>query len=200
MIRVKGYSLIELVIVIVIIGLLAMTALPKFLNITEEAKLSALKSMSGGFATAVMSARAQWEAVGRPVDRHNNNSINYDGSLFRLTKAITNDTVLDGYPFAVSASNTVIVNQLTSEDCVDLMASLLQNAPKVTANLADIETDNMLFYATVSGLEVKKQCRYYQLASASRNSSGSINVTAGHSFTYIPALGRVEVNLKNKME
>lgn len=36
----QGFSLVELVIVIVIIGLLAVAALPKFLDVTDEAKKS----------------------------------------------------------------------------------------------------------------------------------------------------------------
>ena len=33
-----GFSLIELVIVIVVLGILAVTALPRFLDVSEEAK------------------------------------------------------------------------------------------------------------------------------------------------------------------
>jgi MSHA pilin protein MshB len=34
----KGFSLVELVIVIVVVGLLAVAALPRFLDVTDEAK------------------------------------------------------------------------------------------------------------------------------------------------------------------
>ena len=40
MTQVRGFSLIELVIVIVVLGILAVTALPRFLDVTEEAKNS----------------------------------------------------------------------------------------------------------------------------------------------------------------
>lgn len=36
----QGFSLVELVIVIVVVGLLAVAALPRFLDVTDEAKAS----------------------------------------------------------------------------------------------------------------------------------------------------------------
>ncbi len=51
--RSAGFSLIELVIVIVILGILAVTALPRFLDVTDEAKKASVEGVSGGFATGV---------------------------------------------------------------------------------------------------------------------------------------------------
>ena len=65
MTQVRGFSLIELVIVIVVLGILAVTALPRFLDVTEEAKNASVEGVSGGFATGVLLVRAQWEAKGR---------------------------------------------------------------------------------------------------------------------------------------
>lgn len=58
--RAAGFSLIELVIVIVILGILAVTALPRFLDVTDEAKKASVEGVSGGFATGVSLVRAQW--------------------------------------------------------------------------------------------------------------------------------------------
>lgn len=55
----QGFSLVELVIVIVVVGLLAVAALPRFLDVTDEAKKASIEGLQG-FATGVLSARAQW--------------------------------------------------------------------------------------------------------------------------------------------
>ena len=60
----QGFTLIELVIVIVILGLLAATALPRFADITSEARTAALAGVAGGFRSAIAITHAQWLATG----------------------------------------------------------------------------------------------------------------------------------------
>ena len=48
----RGFTLIELVVVIVILGILAVTAAPKFLNLQDDAKISAVKGLAGGMKGA----------------------------------------------------------------------------------------------------------------------------------------------------
>ena len=62
----RGFTLIELVVVIVLIGFLAVNAIPKFIDLTVQAKQANIEGMAGGFATGVSLVRSQWESEARP--------------------------------------------------------------------------------------------------------------------------------------
>jgi MSHA pilin protein MshB len=112
----KGFSLIELVIVIVILGLLAATAIPRFLNVTEDAEDASVDGVAGGLATAVSFVRSQWE-----VDGRNNPNVVLDGARVRL------DT---RFGFPTGTGGNFNATNMTEARCSEVFNTVLQNAPR----------------------------------------------------------------------
>lgn len=196
----RGFSLIELVIVVIILGILAVTALPKFLNITDEAEAANIEGIAGGFATGVSLVRAQWEAEGRPTE-NNVNSIWYDGARLYLTEEIS-ETVSPGYPLA--ANTGFAYNTITATECVEVWQGLLQNPPSLTATIADLNDpanqNAFRYFVEVSGAGVNHSCDYYLVTTLDKNAAGNYvnpTIAVGNNFQYFPATGRVTININN---
>ena len=62
-----GFTIIELVVVILLLGILTATALPRFMDVTDEAHAAVVDALEGGLTTGNALFRAQWVAEGQPL-------------------------------------------------------------------------------------------------------------------------------------
>jgi len=189
----SGFTLIELVIVVVILGFLAVTAIPKFLDLTDQAKQANIEGMAGGFATGVSLARAQWEAEGRPKNSSDQNSVNYDGTTVYLTVEVV-DSVRPGYILGTTAASTI-----ANVNCIEVWNAIFQQPPSISTS--DLTIDSSVDYFASKDTDL---CHYYLKATLARSTTDSTlyvnpeNSTAvGNSFTYEPANSSVIVYINN---
>ncbi|WP_282109391.1 pilin [Shewanella algicola] len=190
----QGFSLIELVIVIVILGLLAATAIPRFLNVTDDAEDASVDGVAGGLATAVSFVRAQWE-----VDGRRNTSVVLDGTTISLDSR---------FGFPTGTTNTS-ATAMTTTRCQEVFDSVLQNAPRnvlVNQDASDVRyivsvqggsggSSTSIDGVTVNNLDV---CVYHQVASLALDQTSGVATptpdltTAGaKGVTYNPGTGQV---------
>jgi len=200
----SGFTLIELVIVVVILGFLAVTAIPKFLDLTDQAKQANIEGMAGGFATAVSLVRAQWEAEGRPKDATSQNIVDYDGTDLILTTQATG--IRPGYVVSSVAgqnNGAALGTGFTAANCVDIWQSIFQQPPRLTDSISTLNSDSTLDYlADKSGEGATTLCHFYLKETLSKDGNNNFAdpgalTSTGNSFTYQPADSSVVVYINN---
>ncbi|PSU47011.1 MSHA biogenesis protein MshA [Photobacterium frigidiphilum] len=112
--RQGGFTLIELVVVIVILGILAVTAAPKFMNFQDDARKASLQGLKGAVdgAAGIVFGKAALEGV------------EGDGT----GKNVEGVDLAFGYPLSTSAAlGNAIVGLNTDWDAFDVDASSGKN-------------------------------------------------------------------------
>src|SRR5450631_3271703 len=97
--KARGFTLIELVVVITILGILAAFAVPKFIALDSQARIATINGLAGSVKSAASLARGMSMATG------NANQVTMEGSTVNLVNNYP-DSTNNGIPLAVSTSTS----------------------------------------------------------------------------------------------
>ena len=170
--RQSGFTIIELVVVIILLGIMAATALPRFMDVTDEAHAAVVDGVSGGLQSGMALYHGQWVAEGQPVESA---AITAFGSL---------RTNAEGYPYGTTDQTANGHDVFASADCLAVFNNVLQaGAPSIgsVADLAAVVDETNDFTTHITG----DDCIYYYTA------AGSATATTIPTLSYDSETGQI---------
>lgn len=183
----KGFSLFELVIVVILLAVILSFAIPQYIGIKNQAHNASVDAIAGSFSSAVGMVRGQWELEGRPNSRSNKTFVNYAGVIVGVDGTLGTPTSDE------TEKKDTRAEVINANKCRQVLNIILQNAPSSTLSneLSIIKSVSFLVRYNAEN----SQCVYYLTHTIDVKSiptnTGEISGLTG--FSYFAKTGKVKI-------
>ena len=183
----KGFSLFELVIVVILLAVILSFAIPQYIGIKNQAHNASVDAIAGSFSSAVGMVRGQWELEGRPNSRSNKTFVNYGGVIVGI------DGVLGTPTSDETEKKDTRAEAINANKCRQVLNIILQDAPSSTLSNEISRIKSVSFLVRYNAEST--QCDYYlthtiDIKSIPTN-TGEISGLTG--FSYFAKTGKVKI-------